>query len=32
VFTIVARSGARLYSFTDWESARAEVAALNEAD
>jgi hypothetical protein len=29
VFTVVARSGARLYSFADWESAQAEAALLN---
>jgi len=29
VFTIVALSGNRLYSFADWESALLEVAILN---
>jgi hypothetical protein len=31
VFTVVARSGARLYSFADWESAQAEAALLNRS-
>jgi hypothetical protein len=29
IFTIVAPSGARLYSFADWTSAQAEAAKLN---